>query len=323
MIGVQTQSLRYFLEKIIDYAGLYPPANLDLRAAFCNYLGYVSDSPYSWMLAKFIIPASKLEELDNLIQNEKITFSHQISFSVLGSSSVHTSEFLDSINRDVILISDFKNRYSSELSIGAYEIRLPNDIFSIGGDSILPDMIKLAAERLKKINGKSLPIFFEAAPNENLPLLAEAVSKFNSSGGSAGYKLRTGGVEASAFPLPEKIAYAIMTCNDFEIPMKCTAGLHHPIRHYDESVKTKMHGFINVFGAAILHCCHNLDSKVIIEILSDEDPHNFKFTDGSFGWKNLIVLVSKVKEVRKNFALSFGSCSFDEPVEDLKGLGLL
>lgn len=323
MIGTQTQSLRYFLDKIIDYAGLFPPASLDLKSALYNYLDYKVNSPYMWMLAKFICPASKLEDLDDLIQNEKITFSHQISFSVLGSSSVHTSEFLDSISRDVILISDFKNRYSGDVNIEAFEVRLPNDIFSIGGDNVLLDMIKLASEKLGKINRKSMPIFLEAMPNENLPLIAETVSKFNNSGGKAGYKLRTGGVEASAFPLPEKIAYAIMTCKDFEVPMKCTAGLHHPIRHYNESVKANMYGFINVFGAGILHCCHNLDSKVIMEILSDEDHNNFKFTDSSFSWKNLIVLVSKVEEVRKHFMLSFGSCSFEEPVDDLKKLGLL
>ncbi len=54
-------SLKNFLSKIIDYAGMFPPANLDLKSAFNNYLDYISNSPYSWMLAKFIIPASKLE----------------------------------------------------------------------------------------------------------------------------------------------------------------------------------------------------------------------------------------------------------------------
>ncbi len=317
------KSLHIFTSKLIDYAGLFPPANLDLKSAFYNYLSYILNSPHSCMMAKFICPASKLAELDKLIESEKITFGNPLSFSVLGSSSVHSSEFLDSISRDVSLISDFNVKYSGRINVDAFEVRLPNDIFSIKGDRVLYDMIRLTSEKLEKINGKPLSLFLEALPDENLPALAEAISAHIKTGGKSGYKLRTGGVEASMFPPSEKIAFAILTCKDFEIPMKFTAGLHHPIRHYNDSVKTKMHGFINVFSAGILHCCHELKRDIIIEILSDDNPDNFKFTDNSIQWKNLIVLASKVEEVRKNFMLSYGSCSFDEPVDDLKKLGLL
>lgn len=317
------KSLHIFTSKLIEYAGLFPPANLDLKSAFNNYLSYALNSPYSWMLAKFICPASKLAELDKLIESEKITFGYQLSFSILGLSSVHSSEFLDSISRDVSLISNFNTKYSGMINVDAFEMRLPNDIFSIKGDRVLQDMIRLTSEKLEKIKGKPPCLFFEAPPNENLPALAEAISAHIKAGGKSGYKLRTGGVEASAFPSSEKIASAIITCKNFEIPMKFTAGLHHPIRHYNDSVNTKMHGFINVFSAGILHCCYSLEHDVIVEMLSDENPENFKFTDNSMQWKNLIVLSSKVEEARKNFMLSYGSCSFDEPVDDLKSLGLL
>ena len=317
------KSIQLFTSKLIDYAGLFPPANLDLKSAFNNYLDYLSNSLYSCILAKFICPASKLAELDKLIQNEKIELTKQISLSVLGSSSVHSSEFLDSVSRDVSLISDFNSQFSGKINIDAFEVRLPNDIFSFKGDDVLYDIIKFTAEKLNKINGKPIPVFFEAQPNENLSVLAEALSKFDKTGGKAGYKLRTGGVEASAFPASEKIAFAIKSCRDFEIPMKCTAGLHHPIRHYNDGVKTKMHGFINVFSAGILNVCFNLSEVVITEILEDEDAEDFHFSESSFGWKEYHVLASLVQEAREQFLISYGSCSFDEPVEDLKKLNLL
>jgi len=317
------KSLQLFLSKLIDYAGLFPPANLDLKYAFNNYLDYTVNNPYSWIAAKFICPASKLAELEKLIQDEKIELANSVSFSVLGSSSVHSSEFLDSVSHDVKMISEFYGKYSGKININAFEVRLPNDIFSISGDDVLFDMIKLTAEKLNKINNKPFPLFFEAQPNENLSALAEAISKYNESGGKAGYKLRTGGVEASAFPPSGKITFAIKTCGDFGIPMKCTAGLHHPIRHYNESVKTKMHGFINVFGAGILNVCLNLPEDVMTEILEDEDAGNFHFSDNSFGWKEYRILASRIQEAREQFMISYGSCSFDEPVDDLKNLGLL
>jgi len=317
------KGLKVFLDKIIDYAGTYPPANLDLKTAFNNYLGYIENSPYRWMLSKFVCTASKLDVLDKIIQDNKITAANPVTFTIIGSSSVHSSEFLDLLRHDAKMMKTFGDKYSKFINIGSFEVRLPADIFSMKGDNVIYDFIKIASEQLGKISGKTIPVFFESKPDENLPSLARAIEIFIASGGMAGYKLRTGGVEASAFPLPQKIAYAFKTCRDFKIPMKCTAGLHRPVTHYNESVKTKMYGFINIFGAGVLHCCHELNADVLIEILTDENADNFKFTDNSFHWKNLYVLMSKVKEARKEFMVSFGSCSFDEPVDDLKKLSLL
>jgi hypothetical protein len=318
-----SQSLKVFLDRIIDYAGTFPPANLDLKSSFYNYLSYLKDSPHNWLLSKFVCPASKLEELDQIIKKENINVKTPVSFSVIGTSSVHSSEFLDTISRDGELIKAFENKYTKLIKIGAYEIRLPGDIFSMRGDSVLAELLKLISKQLGKGLYKSVQLFFESKPDENLPSLAQAIEAFNETGGKAGYKIRTGGVEPSAFPAPEKIAYAIKTCRDYKIPMKFTAGLHHPLRHYNESVKSKMYGFINVFAAGILHCCYELNADVLTEILTDEQARNFKFDDNSFHWKNLYVLLSKVQEARKEFMLSFGSCSFDEPVEDLKNLGII
>jgi hypothetical protein len=318
MMVVTPQSLKVFLDKIIDYAGTYPPASLDLKTAFNNYLNYIKNSPYNWMLSRFVCAASKLEELNEIIQKDKIVIENPVSFSVVGSSSVHSSEFLDSVSRDADLIKSFENKYDKLITVGAFEVRLPGDVFSIKGDEVVSEIIKRTAEELAKISGKPIDMFFESKPDENLPYLAGAIASFNKSGGKAGHKLRTGGVEPSAFPAPGKIAYAFKTCRDFFVPMKCTAGLHHPVTHYNESVKAKMYGFINVFGAGVLHCCHELNSDVLEEILTDEAPGNFRFTDNSFHWKNFYMVLSKVEEARKSLMLSFGSCSFDEPVEDLK-----
>jgi hypothetical protein len=317
------KSLQLFLSKLIDYAGLFPPANLELKYAFNNYLDYTVNNPYSWIVAKFVCPASKLAVLEKLIQDEKIELANNVSLSILGSSSVHSSEFIESISHDSDIISDFISIYSDKISADTFEVRLPDDIFSFKDDNVIYDIIKLASEKIAKVYGKPFPLFFEAQPNENLTALAKAISKYNVSGGKAGYKLRTGGVEASAFPPSGKIAFAIKACGDFGIPMKCTAGLHHPIRHYNESVKTKMHGFINVFSAGILNVCLNLPEDVMTEILEDEDAGNFHFSDNSFGWKEYRILTSRIQEAREQFMISYGSCSFDEPIDDLKNLGLL
>jgi hypothetical protein len=78
-----------------------------------------------------------------------------------------------------------------------------------------------------------------------------------------------------------------------------------------------------MFSAAILNCTHNINRHEIKEILLDENADNFEFHDTFFKWKNLIVMNSLIEDARKDFIISFGSCSFEEPVEDLKELGIL
>ena len=138
-----------------------------------------------------------------------------------------------------------------------------------------------------------------------------------------GYKVRTGGIEAKDFPSIDKLASVILECNNYGVLLKATAGLHHPIRHYAQSVQTHMHGFINVIGASILTSIHKLDFDTIYEILSEEEPANFKFTDQKFIWRDYEATKEQIEFSRIKSFSSFGSCSFDEPLTDLESLGLL
>ena len=57
------ESLRAFMHGLIDYAGLFPSANLPLNEAIDDYIKHLKGEN-SWMLGKFIIPISKLDDLD-------------------------------------------------------------------------------------------------------------------------------------------------------------------------------------------------------------------------------------------------------------------
>ncbi len=137
-----------------------------------------------------------------------------------------------------------------------------------------------------------------------------------------GYKLRTGGVTADAFPTSEEIAGTLVTAAQAAVPIKFTAGLHHPIRQHRDEVKTKMHGFLNVLGAALLTAEHGWDRAQATTMLEDEDPDSFTFNDESFAWREWKIDVSRLRE-RRRYVTTFGSCSFDEPRDDLRALKLL
>lgn len=135
-------------------------------------------------------------------------------------------------------------------------------------------------------------------------------------------KIRTGGVTTDAFPSGDAIAAFIRTCADLDLPFKATAGLHHPIRcvrplTYEANAQSgAMHGFFNVFIAAAL-------PQFAEKIMREDNPRAFAFDDGGLWWHDCRVTAEEIERVRSELAISFGSCSFDEPVADLKELGWL
>jgi hypothetical protein len=167
---------------------------------------------------------------------------------------------------------------------------------------------------------EGLPTFWEAAADKAEETIAALAS--NHSDKTLGFKLRTGGVTPDAFPTSAEIALALVAAARNHVPIKFTAGLHHPIRMFRDEVKTKMHGFLNVLGAAVLAAEHNWNEGQAEAMLADENASSFSFDGTSFAWREWEIVTDRIK-ARRKYVASFGSCSFDEPREDLRALNLL
>jgi hypothetical protein len=84
-----------------------------------------------------------------------------------------------------------------------------------------------------------------------------------------------------------------------------------------------MHGFVNLFLAGILAQSRNLITKRIVQTLEDDRPEHFSFDDEGASWRDEWVSTEEIRAARRDVMLAFGSCSFDEPREDLRSLGWL
>ena len=161
--------------------------------------------------------------------------------------------------------------------------------------------------------GLSLPTYCEAP-------LAQIAGAFA--------KIRTGGLTPDAIPSPEAIADFLHRTAQCRLPFKATAGLHHPIRslrpltYAPDSPRAVMHGFLNVFVAAAF-AWHDAARHVLIEVLTEEDPRAFAFDGDELRWRSHRLTTRQVQNARRYFAHSFGSCSFEEPIADLRELGFL
>lgn len=322
-------SLQAFLKGIIDYAGLFPPADLSLDTSIQNYSKY-RKSEDAWMLSRFIIPASRLSELEPY---KEVLFGEgePFAFSVLGKGTETISEYFDHLADVEQEIEQFHRTQGDRVTTDILEIKLPREAVVANDGKLLTEVYE---KTTKQFEGSSvLPdeIFVEGVFDTNwekeisliLEKLSEHNEKFRHSKVRIGFKLRCGGVESHMFPSVEQVAFTLNNVREKNLVLKCTAGLHHPIRHYSDTVQTKMHGFFNVFGGAMLGYAHDLSTDQLEEILSEEDPDHFTFRDTGFRWKEIEVATEEIAELRKVALISFGSCSFDEPREDLEQLGLL
>ncbi|MEX2105024.1 MAG: hypothetical protein WD907_06835 [Bacilli bacterium] len=314
---IQKRSLHAFLSNLFDYAGLFPPANLPLEKAVSNYARFLTNQD-SWMLGRFIIPASRLNELEPHMH--LFTESLPLSCAVLGRRSLNAKDCLEGLKADLESIQSFRKHYGSILEIGVLELPLP----PVSLNSELIECIGMLSEKQGLVTFCEITYPLDSHWEHQLLETLNQIQEYNLKGRQKlGLKLRTGGVTSDAFPTPAQVSAALLGCGNRNIPMKFTAGLHHPVRMYRDEVGTRMHGFLNVFIAGMLAHEHDLDIHAITNIVTDEEATNFCFLDDHFTWKDYKLSVMAIEKLREVGLRSYGTCSFDDPREDLRNLEIL
>jgi hypothetical protein len=301
-----TESLRALLAGAIDYAGLFPPAGLPLDEAVRNYARYRT-GPEAWMLGRFVIPAARLAELGP--HDDLFAARPPFTFSVLGRGGDTPEAWQAGLQADLAAVEQFRARHGPHAVADAFEVKVPP----------VRGALRTATESLAAAGlGVVYEVPLGADWEHTLPTTLAGMA-----GSGAGVKLRTGGLEASAFPSTRQVAYVLAACREAGLPLKCTAGLHHPVRRFDPGVGTQMHGFLNVFVAAVLAHARGLGRDRLDAVLNETDASRFVFDDAGLGWGGDRAGVEEIGAARRAAVLSFGSCRFDEPRDDLRALGLL
>lgn len=293
-----TEPARVLLAELIDYAGLFPPSQLPMKKAVENFAAY-KNGEFGWMLGRFVVPFARLDEFAKEAREVSSSEESVWKLSVLAGEDIYET---------VRKIEDFNREFLSKAACDALEIKAANSL-----------QIENAAAHIPE----DFAAFFELPLNENLAemVAALAIKKQRA-------KIRTGGVTESAFPEIRQIVRFMRLCLAANVPFKCTAGLHHPLRcvkpltyEKDAPIGT-MNGFLNVFLAAAL-LQRNYKSNLIYELLEDESAENFQFGNDGISWRQEFIGTPQLKTLRARAAISFGSCSFEEPIEDLREIGIL
>ena len=293
-------ALSALLEGLIDYAGLYPPASLPMEEAARNYAAYRSGPRAAW-LGRFVLPAGRLDAFMAAVQGLDARPCPWRLSALLGEAPEADLERVIAWNRAA-------HASASPLAV----------IDAIEMKAAAPEEI----EKFEALTPAGVAAFFEIPLREPGPFLAALAE------GNGRAKLRTGGTTPEAIPVSADIARFLAACAAARAPFKATAGLHHPFRsmrpltYAADAPQAMMHGFVNVFLAAAF-AFQGMDVVTLTALLNEESPHAFAFGEGKAGWRGHSLHVERLREARRDFALAFGSCSFEEPRQDLEAAGWL
>jgi len=297
---VTSESARALLAGLVDYAGLFPPAALTIDAAVAEYARW-RRSPEAFMLGRFVVPAARLVELGRAadVHLPEPGTGEPWRLSALVGADPHV---------DAALVEAFNDSRAGRAVVDTVELKAANPAQADDALAALPP---------------GLTAFVEVPLAEPLDAMLATLKQRG-----ARAKLRTGGVVPEAIPDPGEVARFIAACAAAGVAWKATAGLHHPVRceralgYETTSPRAVMHGFLNVFAAAVF-ARSGASLAQLDAVLREQDGEAFRLGDEGLGWRKLHAATSAVAATRRDFAGSFGSCSFAEPVADLRALGVL
>jgi hypothetical protein len=265
---------------LVDDAAIFPPGDAPLDVAVAAYDDRTGE-PWSALVASLVCRDTDLPALEG---------QRPLSVVVTGGAGAIAGPMGLAARRD--------------LRVHALEIALrdPDDLPGNARRVIAA----LDAARSEGVLADDLPVFVElpqAAPTAGWLAAADEVAT-----AELRLKLRTGGVAADLHPGATTLAAWIDAALDRETPFKCTAGLHHAVRH-TSAEGFEQHGFLNVL-LATHRAFEGASPQEVVETLEERVP------------APLVEDPAALAAGRRWFT-SFGSCSVSDPRDDLTALGLL
>jgi hypothetical protein len=289
-------AVRVLLESLVDYAGLFPPSALPMEKAVANFADYRSGAD-SWMLGRFVVPVSRLSELE----------ATAATLAAPGEPWRLSSLAGNDLKQDAKTIAAFNDANGRRFAIDTVEVKTPG---------------AAAIERAARAFSREATVYCEI-PLEKSAELAHVIAQHR-----VRAKIRTGGLTEDSFPPANGVVSFLESCACEGVAFKATAGLHHPLRcvrpltYEAGSTNGTMHGFLNVFLAAAF-VSGGMSSDNALAVMTEESIDAFDVSDSEIRWHDYAVAASDLESVRRDFAISFGSCSFEEPVEELREAGWL
>jgi hypothetical protein len=328
-------SAQALFEGLLDYAGLYPPATLAANDALAHYVAYRSQ-PYGWLLSRFVLGASHLSEIGELSQ---YGFSKDAPLAI----ALVSREAMADIAR--LIASPLLRDGCGVLS--SVEV-VVDPSRSIREQCREVQQLLTALQRFLSLS-ESPALFFEVPYGEawdvSFSALLEVLQELRREPSHGeeksiiGFKLRCGGASPSATPPPSLVSLVLSCCANLGVPVKFTAGLHQPFRHQvpavDGGLEQVAHGYFNLLFAALVaahdreegnrgeRSSRSVTAEELSSLISEVRSQHPQFTEQGLEWQGHFLSTETISRLRATQVISFGTCSFVEPLEEALKRGWL
>jgi len=290
-----------WLSRLVDDAAIFPPGNLPLERAVVEHHEHRT-SEYADLVGGFVVSDVKLPDLIRCL-DEAADEAADEEESPQPDEGPLTVNLVVTGGAGAVEPAVRWATRSPLLRLGALECSLRDEDDLAHNARRVCAAIDALGEDLTGVDVYVEPPRFADAPSHGwLAAVDELATR------ELRLKFRTGGVTADAFPSPAELGASISAALDRELAFKCTAGLHHAVRHRDPDTGLTHHGFLNVLRAT----CASLAGDDPVDVLADESAA--ALLEGFD--------VEEAARTRRWFT-GFGSCSILEPHDDLVELGLI
>jgi hypothetical protein len=263
---------------LLDDAAVFPPGNLPLAGAVPAHYGHCR-SRYGGLIGPLVLPAAALAGLGPLLDGSPLA----VSVTAPG-------------HRDDLAAITAAAAALDGVTVAAVEVTLP-------AETRIKDLLGTLDDTLPE----DVAAYVEVPRDERRPGVLGALA---GSGHLA--KFRTGGVLPAAHPDEQELAGALAGAAVRGLEFKCTAGLHHAVRHTDGDLE--QHGFLNVLLATEA-ALRGAGASELAALLAQRDA-------AAVAAQVAGLAPDRLAAARSSFR-SFGTCSVTDPLRDLIALGLL
>ncbi|MCW2849340.1 MAG: hypothetical protein JWR90_3314 [Marmoricola sp.] len=286
-----------YLHSFVDDAAIFPPASLPLDQAVAEHQAHRAGD-YADLVGGFVVSDVKVADLATAVQQRG-----SASASAPLACNLVVTGGAGAIEPAVTWLTR-----SEGLELRALEFALRDEDDLAHNVRRLVQVVDSLEDALDDVIIHAEPPLLRGTPSHGwLSALDELADR------EIWLKFRTGGASDDLFPTSAALASSIGASLDRELPFKCTAGMHHAVRHRDDASGFEHHGFLNV----LLATRASLDGGSLDEVAAVLDD-----TDGTAVAERLSTDPDLAARTRRWFT-AFGSCSVLEAHEDLVDLGLL
>ncbi|PZR56125.1 MAG: hypothetical protein DLM50_09020 [Candidatus Meridianibacter frigidus] len=301
---------RALLSGLIDYAGLFPPAKLDMEHALAEYQT-LRAGPCAWMGGRFIVPASRLAEFDSHVEANS-----NFPLSVILDAGHDARSWFEQARQRIGFVT---SRLSASGVTRAEVLEIPMPAPAAARETFDAPVGQLSA-LMRNAGLSDMPVYVElprvALREERLPNAFAALARYGLRA-----KIRCGGA-SNLTPSTDELAQFILQAARHAVAFKATAGLHHALPYEEAPGEPNAHGFLNLLAASVF-AWEAAAAELVPLILQERSWGAFVVTERELQWRDRAAALAQIENARRNGFVSYGSCSFQEPVGDLLALGLL